>query len=102
MVSSVDASFQQGEIPLNRVGRNMPTIVITGIFLPFMIHHVVFGKILMHEVVDGCLIRLDSASNFDVLFHNRLNVRKRNALDWERANLAAFTIHQATTGRFLL
>ena len=93
MVRAVNATFQEPEIALDCVRRNVPSIFITGIFLFGVRHYIVIWKIIMDEVVDHIFVGLDNAACLDVGFQDRLYVRQRHALHREGTNLAALTIY---------
>src|SRR5947207_2956641 len=53
-----------------------------------MCDEIVAGKVIMYEVIDRAFVGLNVRSYFNVLLHNRFDVRQRDAFQVERPDLA--------------
>src|ERR1700730_13585017 len=101
MVRSINAALEQRKKAFDGVGRNQLPVLSSRVFLAPMVDHIMCWKVLMHEVINGSFVGLDCTAYFDMLTHDRLEVRQRDPIYWERAHLAALTIYKGNHGTFL-
>lgn len=104
VVDTEHSTLDQTKEAFNCVGCDVPPVLVSGILFLFVRHNVVIGIIIMQEVIDRRFVGLNSGADFNVRFHNGLDVVERNAVNVKGAYLTATfsALHQGNNGALLL